>query len=395
MQATLKHFFQRDQAWWNYVATCKVPIRPVVIENVTKLLSCGLSVRGCATYACSNPNCTHMKVVCFTCKSRFCSSCGKKATAQWIHRQHDILPNAPWQHITFTMPKSLWRLFKGNRHLLNTISALAAQVIQAIAKKRGLIVGIFTALHTFGRDLKWNVHIHLSTMRVGLDANHNLQSIYFKKNHIMKMWRYRIIDLLRKAYKNNKLTLPESLAALCPNFRDCNQWLNRRYQQRWIIHCAKPSFNHHHNVAYLGRYIKRPPLAQSRLKHYDGRNVVFNYLDHRTKTKRDFHCSISSFIERLTQNIPEKYFRMIRYYGILSNRMRGQLLPIVYQHIQQPKNDRPAPRWYHLMKRTFGHSPLQCILCGATMVLSDIRIGKPHIEIMMQHKALALMKTVK
>ena len=179
MQATLKNLFQRGQAWWNYVTTSKKPIRPVVIENVTKLLSCGLSVRGCATYDCSNPNCTHMKVVCFTCKSRFCSSCGKKATAQWIHRQHDILPHVPGSILPSLCPNHC-ELFKGNRHLLNTI--MLGRTGHTDACKSVVLSGIFTALHTFGRDLKWNTHIHLSTMRVGLMRTTTC-TIYFKKSY--------------------------------------------------------------------------------------------------------------------------------------------------------------------------------------------------------------------
>ncbi len=33
---------------------------------------------------------------------------------------------------------------------------------------------------------------------------------------------------------------------------------------------------------YLGRYLKRPPMAMSRLKHYDGSTVIFESLNHNT-----------------------------------------------------------------------------------------------------------------
>ena len=110
------------------------------------MLSCGLHVRGCACYVCSNTNCSHVKLVLFTCKSRFCSSCGKKATAAWIQRQIEILPKTEWQHINFTMPKTISRLFKLNRELLNQLSRLSAESIKAIAAFKQLIPGIFTSL---------------------------------------------------------------------------------------------------------------------------------------------------------------------------------------------------------------------------------------------------------
>ncbi|WP_276489404.1 transposase zinc-binding domain-containing protein [Arsenophonus nasoniae] len=45
---------------------------------------------------------------CQSCKSKACSSCGFKATEQWLAQQVHILPDCDWQHITFTMPHLLW-----------------------------------------------------------------------------------------------------------------------------------------------------------------------------------------------------------------------------------------------------------------------------------------------
>ncbi|RDH41266.1 hypothetical protein B9G39_29620 [Zooshikella ganghwensis] len=62
------------------------------------------------------------------------------------------------------------------------------------------------------------------------------------------------------------------------------------------------------------------------MAHYDGHCVIFYYLDHNTKTHRRFECTAEDFMTRLTQHIPEKGFRLIRYYGFLANRVRGKLL---------------------------------------------------------------------
>jgi len=146
------------------------------------MLSCGLLVRGYALYECSNSDCSHTKKVAFSCKSRFCPSCGKKATDQWIETQQAVLPHTEWQHITFTMPSQLWVLFQYNRALLNQLSPLAAKTVQTVAHKKPCLPGIFTALHTFGRDLKWNVHVHLSVTRGGLTEDQKAWNpLYFEK----------------------------------------------------------------------------------------------------------------------------------------------------------------------------------------------------------------------
>ena len=73
----LKHLLQYKGAWWRYYEKNQESIRPVVVDNVIKMLSCGDHIRGFVTYACSNPNCAHFKRIPFTCKSRFCPSCLK------------------------------------------------------------------------------------------------------------------------------------------------------------------------------------------------------------------------------------------------------------------------------------------------------------------------------
>ncbi|WHA07648.1 transposase (plasmid) [Candidatus Megaera polyxenophila] len=55
-----------------------------------------------------------------------------------------------------------------------------------IATKKNLVVGIFTALHTFGRDLKRNVHIHLSVTCGGINSKGKWQKLFFPAEPIKK-----------------------------------------------------------------------------------------------------------------------------------------------------------------------------------------------------------------
>jgi hypothetical protein len=66
--------------------------------------------------------------------------------------------------------------------LLNQITKLAADCILTIADKLNVVPAVFTALHTFGRDLKQNVHVHLSTTRIGLHKNLNKIKKLFLNN---------------------------------------------------------------------------------------------------------------------------------------------------------------------------------------------------------------------
>ena len=166
---TLKHIFIDNDNWKVFYSKNWHKLRIAICINVLKMLTCKTSLLGFHLFECFK--CGNTKKVFHTCKSRFCSSCGQKATETWIQDKLEKFPQTKWQHITFTMPRELWPFFWFNRHLMGKISILAANIILKKAKQKNILPGIFTALHTFGRDLKKNIHIHLSTTCAGLSVS--------------------------------------------------------------------------------------------------------------------------------------------------------------------------------------------------------------------------------
>uniref|UniRef100_UPI0009B77DC8 transposase zinc-binding domain-containing protein n=1 Tax=Vibrio owensii TaxID=696485 RepID=UPI0009B77DC8 len=73
-----------------------------------------------------------------SCKSRACSSCGVKSTERWIHQQQHVLPDCEWQHITFTIPSTLWPIFRHACWLLNRLFKCAADILTTPATRRGI-----------------------------------------------------------------------------------------------------------------------------------------------------------------------------------------------------------------------------------------------------------------
>lgn len=391
---TIKQILTSNQNWWRFYNANKNKIRKDILVCITKLLSCKHHIRGYHKYRCSNPNCSHVKYIAHTCKCKACSSCGKKSTEKWVQTQNQILPQTSWQHITFTMPSELWDFFWLNRQLLNKIAKIAADCVRSIAKKKGVIIGIFIAIHTFGRNLKRNVHIHLSTTTGGLTQNlQKWKNIFFHQATLMRTWRYQIIKLFRST-KN--ILIPNSIKQQLHQHFTFNQLLNQLYKKRWIIHCSKPSSEYKQILNYLARYIKRPAIAESKLKHYDGNNVTFKYLDRKNKTFRNLKLSVNQFIAKFIQHIPDIGFRMIRYYGFLANRVRGKLLPIIYFMLGQKTNVLNTPQTFaELMIKNFNIDPFKCILCGNKLILSEIAFGNANIgNLIKHHKQLALLKKI-
>ena len=270
------------------------------------------------------------------------------------------------------MPESLWKIFWFNRNLLNVISGVAAGIIQEIARKKNAVTGIFTALHTFGRDLKRNVHIHLSVTCGGLNDKNAWVNLFFPAAPIKKMWRHRIIELFRNEYE--KLSFPQKYQ---PKAR-FDSWMQKLYETPWYVHLQKPSDNHKRNIEYLGRYIKRPPISEARIDEYDGEKVIFRFLDHYNNTIERIKMPVMNFIARLIRHIPDRNFKMIRYYGFLSNRTRGEKLPLVYKAIKQvaPKIIKTVT-WRMMLILRLNKDPLACPNCNIQLGLKQVCYGLP------------------
>ncbi|WP_409254769.1 transposase zinc-binding domain-containing protein [Francisella adeliensis] len=103
----MKDLFQKSKAWLKYYEANKHNIRDAEVENVVKITGCGLQVCGFILYRCSNRTCMHTKRICFSCNSRSCPTCGKRAIDHWAEKSPNLFPDCTYQHITFTMPDVL------------------------------------------------------------------------------------------------------------------------------------------------------------------------------------------------------------------------------------------------------------------------------------------------
>lgn len=366
--------------------------RAVEIEATAKMLACGTTIRGGLHYRCEKPGCSHTKIIKTSCKSKLCHSCGQKSTERWMTTQGDALPDCKWRHITFTMPDVFWHVFKLNRWLLGNLFTLASDTLQTFAKLKKLTPGIFSALHTYGRQLNFNCHIHLSIAAIALTAKGEIRRFTFPFKSIKKQWRYGVIDLLRAHFP--ELILPDALSQKVNDKKDWDKVLDKEYKKNWQVNIAKKTSHKAHTTQYLGRYLKKPPIAGSRLRHYVNESVEIDYLDHRTNQVRQQTLSQSELIARILSHVPEKHFKMLRYYGFLSNRLRGRLLPLIYEKLGQLVTLVNAPSYAAMLKGYVNVDPYQCILCGGRMVFNRFESGVPLHQLVLEVQTLAKLKRV-
>jgi len=135
--------------WIEFVAQYKLWIRPVVFENVRKVLACRTPVLGCHIYYCKD--CGHVELIPHSCKSRFCPSCGKHATDVWANQVLNRLLDVPYHHLIMAIPWQLRIVIIMNRQAgLNLLVHAASEAIQQWARDiKGMRMGtllLFTPL---------------------------------------------------------------------------------------------------------------------------------------------------------------------------------------------------------------------------------------------------------
>ncbi|ENN8378916.1 transposase [Providencia rettgeri] len=59
-------------------------------------------------------------------------------------------------------------------------------------------------------------------------------------------------------------------------------------------------------MKYLGRYLKRPPISASQLKHYSGGTMIHHYYDHHSQQYRRQILSQEEMLQRYVSNIPTR-----------------------------------------------------------------------------------------
>ncbi|KZL90688.1 putative transposase [Clostridium magnum DSM 2767] len=123
---------------------------------------------------------------------------------------------------------------------------------------------------------------------------------------------------------------------------------------------------------YVGRYTSRPAIAESRILKYDGKKVVFYYERHEDRVRVEEELDVLNFIGKIIRHIPEKNFKMIRYYGIYAKntKHKNKFFKLIDEKVAEFKKKMKI--WQTRILLTFGVNPLNCPSCGRKMRFNDI-----------------------
>ena len=289
------------------------------------------------------------------------------------------LINCRHRHVVFTISEEIRHYFLEDRDLLNCLFLAASSVIQHLFYKMNKSInftpGYILVLHTFGRSLQWNPHIHCLLSEGGIGNNGLWRNVkYFNYTFIRQAFRTVLLNLMEK-----RITDPLKKV----QFKK-DKSLSYKNQKDGFYVYAKPNLADSKTVTkYIGRYLGRPVIALSRIDGYDKEKdtVTFHYNRHEDDVLvTETHDAIN-FIKMLIQHIPEKGFKMIRYYGIYARHRESDKKLHRLIHPSKHKLLKSFNKWRVGILAAFGYDALKCHRCNVTMIYQELYYAHKRVSL--------------
>jgi hypothetical protein len=122
------------------------------------------------------------------------------------------------------------------------------------------------------------------------------------------------------------------------------------WKQKWVVYAKRPYREAWHALAYLGRYVHRVGIANSRLLEVAGGQVTF-----RTKGKATATLPELTFLRRFLLHVLPGQFTKVRHFGLYASPRPGgtlekakallgdQSIPDLWRRPAPDEGEEPAP----------------------------------------------------
>mgnify|MGYP002627200207 CR=1 FL=1 len=358
--------------WWDKFSIQNFDMlkkfRPNAFEEFQKIIDCMNKDLGCNAYSC--PNCGELCFIGNTCKSRLCTSCGYKYKNARVEQilQHAI--DCDHRQIVFTIDDLLRPYFYDFKYMDLLFEAVNLTIDSIVHKsfkrnKNGELIsydinenfkaGFFAFLHTFGRDMKWNPHIHVLIAEKMFNqlTGSSKKLYYFNYDALSKRFQKILLDLLLKHG-----VISKSLVKRIYN----------EHRNGFYVYAEKKQFKSiKEGIEYMARYCGRPCISENRIINYDGTNVTFCYNAHEDDSYHEVTITALEFIALLVRHLIPYHFKTIRYYGFYRKKLpfHDKIRKVVKEEIKKLRNQLLSHRLSVLS--SFNRDPYDCPKCGTKL----------------------------
>jgi hypothetical protein len=221
----------------------------------------------------------------------------------------------PYYLVTFTLPRDLRALaFAHQRVVYGVLMRSAAAALQRLAadpRYVGAQVGCLAVLHTWTRAMLYHPHVHLLVTAGGLSPD---GTQWIAPKNLAFLVPVQALSVIFRAKVCAGLRRAGLLDQVAPS----------TWTTPWVVQ-AQPAGRGHRVLDYLGRYVFRIAIANSRLEAVNDGLVTFRYHDNRTREVRRVTVSGVEFLQRFLQHVLPRGCAKVRYYGLWSAAHRRDL----------------------------------------------------------------------
>lgn len=296
-----------------YRARVGTALAPSQRRALRDLAACRTPARGGHVHQCAQ--CGRTVYTYHSCGNRHCPKCHRAQTERWVAQHRARLLPCPYYLLTFTLPAELRALARDHaKAVYGLLMRSAAAALQTLARDPRYVggrLGVLAVLHTWTRALLYHPHVHLLVTAGGLSAD---GTQWLAPRHPAYLVPVQALSLLFRAKLCAGLKRAGLLAPVPPAV----------WQQGWVVHC-QPAGRGSHVLDYLGRYVFRVALSNSRLEQIAEGQVTFRYRDNRTQELRRITLPSVEFLSRFLQHVLPRGCMKVRYYGLWSPTCRAQL----------------------------------------------------------------------
>lgn len=318
-----------------------------------------------------------------SCKHRSCPQCGATETELWLERRTLQALACPYFHLVFTISHDLHPIWRRNRKRFTDVMFRAAwhTLRELLADPRwlGAVPGALGVFQSWDDELREHCHLHFIVTAGGLDPEGRWTAadgeFLLPTAVLAAKFRGKFLAYLREALQTvspRGAGKPEAEALGTPpgmSAQQCRNLLNKLGRLTWHAD-IEPAYAQATGVyKYVGRYLRRGPIAERRILSYDGQRVTIAYAHPAKHGQRTFHLQAETFIQRLLSHVPEKGTHVVRAYGLFHPNCRAKLDDARAQLHQPPYAPfTDLPHAHELLQRMFPHwAGNFCPRCGAVL----------------------------
>ena len=288
-----------------YLNKFGIPMLPSHKRAIADILACRTESMGGHLHECDA--CGHQHYSYHSCKNRSCPKCHTSDTKRWVEKREAELLPVRYFHVVFTLPQELRGNMRSNQSKLYSILMQAAsEMLMKLAldpKHVGGKLSILSVLHTWTRAMEFHPHVHMLVPAGGLDTDGYWRTTRKKwlvpVKALSRLFRARFMKLAQKALPEE--SFPQDV-----------------WKKGWVVYCKPPLTNSKKVLRYLGRYVHRIAIVNSRIESIDNGNVTFRYQESATGKQKKMTLTAMEFLRRYLQHVLPQGFHKVRYYGLLS-----------------------------------------------------------------------------